>query len=226
MIISGLEKLTLLDYPDKIACIIFTQGCNLRCPFCQNSSLVVGNPENIDETVVFDYLNKRKNILDGVVITGGEPLIQKDIKEFIIKIKELGLKVKLDTNGSNPVKLKELIDSNLIDYIAMDIKQSPNKYEKITGIKNINYENIKKSIEIIKSSNVEHEFRTTLVKEFHNIKDIQDICKCINDNSKYYLQNYKDSESVLTKGLHGFSSDEILNIKESVKFPNLYVRGI
>ena len=144
MVITGLQKLTLLDYPDHVACIIFTQGCNFKCPFCQNSTLIGFNLSDtiISENEIFEYLEKRKKILDGVVITGGEPTIQKDLKSFITRIKELGLKVKLDTNGYNPSLLKELLDEDLIDYVAMDIKNCIDKYSMTVGLNRIKIDNI------------------------------------------------------------------------------------
>lgn len=229
MKIAGMEKITLLDYPEKIACIIFTRGCNFKCPFCQNSDLIncqtVGD---ISEEDVFKYLEKRKNILDGVVISGGEPTLQPNLKKFIKRVKELGLLVKLDSNGFRPDILEDLINNNLIDYVAMDIKNSLNKYGMTCGIKDINTQNILKSIAIIKMSNIDHEFRTTIIKEHHEIKDIEDIIKIIGKNSKYYLQNFKNSEYVLDKTLHGFSDDELKNMQIYFKDvdKNLIIRGL
>ena len=196
MNIAGVQKVTLLDYPGKVACEIFTQGCNFECPFCQNSSLIpITNTGEFSEEEIFEYLNLRKNILDGVVITGGEPTVQKDLKGFIKKIKDLGLLVKLDTNGGNPKVLQELIDEKLVDYVAMDIKNIFNKYN-ITAGKKINLDNIKKSIEILKASKIDYEFRTTIIKEMHSLDDIISICKLVG-NAKYYLQNFEDSENVI-----------------------------
>lgn len=223
MQISGLQKLTLTDYPGHVACIVFTQGCNFRCPFCQNSALLFKKSGLIDVEEVFIYIEKRKDILDGVVISGGEPTLQVDLIEFIIRIKKLGLKVKLDTNGYQYDALKHLVDNNLVDYIAMDIKDDLNYYEKITGTKKIDVNIIKNSIELIKSSGIEHEFRTTIVKEFHDYDKISNLCRLVG-SSNYYLQNYEDSGMILKKGLHGFSNEELLDI--SRKFPNLKVRGI
>ena len=170
MTINGMQKLTLLDYPGNVACLIFTQGCNFRCPFCHNSGLLDmnNNCEKIDEKEVFKYLEKRRGLLDGVCISGGEPLLQKDIEDFIRKVKDLGYKVKLDTNGSSPKKLKQLIEDGLIDYVAMDIKNDFLNYDKTAGMCT-NIDNIKKSIEIIENSNIEYEFRTTIVKQFHDV---------------------------------------------------------
>lgn len=226
MIISGFQKLTLLDYPGVVSCIIFTSGCNLRCPFCHNSSLLErGFPEVLEEEILA-YLEKRKGILDGVVISGGEPLLQKDIETFIKKIKDMGYKIKLDTNGTNPEKLKELIDKGLLDYVAMDIKNIFSKYEVTTG-KSIKSNAIIESINTLKKKQVDYEFRTTLVKEFHTKEDIVEICKLIED-SKYYLQNFKNGDGVLDKSLHGFEEDELKRIFEELKkeFPTLELRGI
>lgn len=229
MKISGLQKLTLLDFPDVVSCIVFTKGCNLRCPFCHNSSLVVDSkltPE-IDEEEVFSYLNKRKNILDGVVISGGEPLLQKDIKDFIVKVKTLGYKVKLDTNGVNSKLLSELIDEKLVDYVAMDIKNTFDKYDMTTGKLNSRIDNIKESIRILKKEKVPYEFRTTIVKDFHNIEDIKKILKYIN-GSKYFIQNFVDNENTIKKGLTGFTKDELININNELKkdFTNFKIREL
>lgn len=229
MIIDGFQKITLLDYPSKVACIIFTRGCNLKCPFCQNSSLIncSKNCGNINEDEIFEYLDKRKNILDGVVISGGEPLVQKDIKKFIKKIKEYGLSIKLDTNGTNPKLLEELIDEHLIDYVAMDIKNIFSKYSLTAG--NEAFEkNIEKSIELLKQNKVEYEFRTTIVKEYHKLCDLENICKLVGCESRYYLQNFEDSEEVINHNLHGFSHDELLFINDKLKksFPNMVIRSL
>ena len=156
MKISGMQKLTLLDYPGNIACLIFTQGCNFRCPFCHNSELLANQDENlIKEEEVMSYLEKRKGLLDGVVISGGEPLLQKDIETFMKKVKKLGYKIKLDTNGSNPHKLKDLIAKGLVDYVAMDVKNDFINYDKTSGVKS-NTDFIKESIAIIENSNIEY----------------------------------------------------------------------
>ena len=228
MIISGMQKLTLLDYPNKTACLLFTQGCNFRCPFCHNKNLLENSSNNeiISEEEVFEYLEKRKNLLDGVCITGGEPLLQKNIEVFIKKIKEKGFLVKLDTNGSFPGRLKWLIDNKLVDYIAMDIKNNFVNYESASGVQNNNIENIKKSIEIIENSGIEHEFRTTVVKEIHNEKMLENICEFIGKNEKYYIQNFVDNENVLKTGLTSFEKIELQEIVNKLKntYPNIEVR--
>ena len=219
MNIAGVQKVTLLDYPGKVACEIFTQGCNFECPFCQNSSLIpITNTGEFSEEEIFEYLNLRKNIL--------EPTVQKDLKSFIKKIKDLGLLVKLDTNGGNPKVLQELIDEKLVDYVAMDIKNIFNKYN-ITAGKKINLDNIKKSIEILKASKIDYEFRTTIIKEMNSLDDIISICKLVG-NAKYYLQNFEDSENVIDHSLHGFSREELLFIDKYLKdlFPNVEIRAL
>ena len=196
MRISGLQKLTLLDFPNLVACTIFLPGCQFRCPFCQNSSLVLGleNRDEIDENDLFEYLKSRKGRLDGVCVTGGEPTLQSDLVEFISKIKNLGYKVKLDTNGYNPKVLKELIDLSLLDYVAMDIKNSLEKYPLTAGVQNLKIQNILDSISILKESQIPYEFRTTVIKEFHNENDFLSIAKLIEGCENYYLQEYRDGE--------------------------------
>jgi len=228
MKISGFEKLTLLNYPGVVSCIIFTKGCNFRCPYCQNSSLIDFKGESdISDEEVLDYLIKRKGILDGICISGGEPLLQKDIKFFVRRVKELGYKIKIDTNGSSPLILKELIDEHLIDYVAMDIKNTFPKYKQTVGCK-LNIENIKKSIEILENSYIDYEFRTTIVKEFHELDDILQICKMLNNKSKYYIQNFQNSDGVLNKKLHGFSENELKEMYEKLnkKYKNVKFRDI
>jgi len=227
MVISGFEKLTLLDYPGKTACLVFTQGCNFRCPFCHNKDLLCnGCDSKFKEEEIFDYLEKRKGLIDGVCITGGEPLLQKDIEKFILKIKEMGFLVKLDTNGSNPDKLSRLI--KLVDYVAMDIKNDFLDYGKTSGVEKINIDNIKRSIKIIEESDVEHEFRTTVVKQLHNLEKLMDICNYLGPNARYYIQNYKDCDTVLSKGLTGFDNKELEDYKEklNVLYPNVVIRGM
>ncbi len=206
--IAGFNKLSLLDYPGKMACIIFTKGCNFKCSYCHNSSLVLDKKTPlILHDDIFAYLEKRKNILKGVVISGGEPTIQKNLVEFISKIKKIGYKVKLDTNGSNPEVLKELIKNNLVDYVAMDIKNVFEKYN-ITTDSVVNINNIKKSIEILKENKVDFEFRTTIIREYHTLEDIKRLIKYTR-GYKYYLQNFEDKDTVIKNGLTPFTDVEL-----------------
>ena len=228
MCIVGLQKLTLLDYPGRVACTVFIQGCNFKCPFCYNSSLIDSNDNNFLSTNdFFDFLDKRKKVLDGVAITGGEPLLNPSIKEFIKKIKEKGFLVKLDTNGSNPNLLKELIEENLVDYVAMDIKNTFEKYQITTGV-NVDIENIKKSIHLLINSSIDYEFRTTVVKELHNIEDFKLIGEQIKGAKNYFLQSYQEKDSVLSKNLHPLSKDELQACLKVVKefVNNASIRGI
>ena len=203
MKISGFQKLTLLDFPQHVAATVFTGGCNLRCPFCHNALLVteLGEAEEYSEDEVLSYLKKRAGILDGVCITGGEPLLQPDIAEFIKRVRELGLAIKLDTNGTYPEKLRELIGEGLIDYVAMDIKNSRKRYAETTGTDRINVEDIDKSIRILLSGSVDYEFRTTVVRELHEAEDIEKIAEWISGAKRYFLQNFVDSGNLIGKNL-------------------------
>ena len=230
MITDGFSKLTLLDYPENVACIIWTRGCNFRCPFCQNSELIrmTKDEGNIKEEDVLSYLEKRKGILDGIVISGGEPTMQKGLYEFIKKVKTIGLKVKLDTNGFNPKVLKKLIDDNLLDYVAVDIKNDLDHYDKICGLNKITLDNLLETIKILENSHILYEFRTTVMKNYHNEQRIENILSLIGKNANYYLQNFKDSEYVLDKTLESFSNDELMHIYNDLKlkYPNIGIRGI
>lgn len=229
MKIKGLQKTTLLDFPGKLACTVFTGGCNFRCPFCHNASLVLhaGEMEEISEEAFFDYLNKRRGMLDGVCITGGEPTLCPDLENFIKKIKDIGLAVKLDTNGTAPTVLKRLLDSNLLDYVAMDIKNSKEKYALTAGIDTFP-EAIEQSINLIINNAPDYEFRTTVVRELHTPQDIAEITKWIGNTKKYFLQSYVDSGDTLKNGFSAYSASEMLEILEIAKrkLPQTVLRGI
>ena len=226
LIILGLNKTTLLDYPEKIAATIFTGGCNFRCPYCHNSQLIVPpfDGESISVKEVFDFLNKRKNILQGVCISGGEPTIQNDLPEFIGKIKDMGYLVKLDTNGTNPQMLSMLIQDGFVDYVAMDIKNSKCKYEQTAQCTQKDIELIDQSISILKTSNIDYEFRTTIVKELHSKEDISKIYNWIKGCKAWYLQSYKESENVMNKIFSSYNEDEIKNILDMINDSNVYER--
>lgn len=215
MLIHGFNKLTLLDYPGRMACTIFTGGCNFRCPFCHNASLVL-HPDTepvIQEDEVISVLKKRKNVLEGACITGGEPTLSKDLPLFIKRIKDLGYLVKLDTNGSNPRMIEYLLNCNLIDYIAMDIKNSKEKYALTCGILDLDLAPIEESIHLIRNSNIQYEFRTTVTKRYHDKDDFISIGKQLNGAKAYYLQAFKDSGDVITEGLTGQNMLELEEIK-------------
>ena len=214
MNIQGYQKLTLLDFPGKVACTLFTGGCNLRCPFCHNAGLVLEPHESQNmENEVLDYLSKRKGLLDGVCITGGEPLLQPDLIEFMQKVKSLGLLIKLDTNGSMPGKLRTILESGLVDYVAMDIKSSGQGYPLAIGC-DMDFSLFEESINLLKSSKIPHEFRTTAVKGIHTKEDFLQISKMLGDQP-YFIQRFVDSGNLLGKGCSAFSESEgedLLNI--------------
>ena len=228
MTISGLQKLTLLDYPGHIACTVFLGGCNFSCPYCYNSSLICykGNPI-ISQEEFFAFLEKRKGKLDGVAITGGEPLLNNDIKDFIKRIKGMGFLVKIDTNGSYPEVLQSLIDENLVDYVAMDIKNSLHKYNLTTN-SNVDISKIKKSVDILLAGKIDYEFRTTIVKEYHDIEDFRLIGEMIKGAKNYFLQSFQNKDSVLSKELHSMSKTELQECLNEVQqfVINASLRGI
>jgi len=232
MYFYGVQKLSLLDYPEKLCATLFTGGCNFRCPFCHNTSLVLGpfDGYEIDEEEILEFLESRKGKLDAVCISGGEPLLQSiyDIAGFCTKVKDMGYSIKLDTNGSFPNKIEYLIELKLVDYIAMDIKSSPEGYPKLTGIKNIDLKPIFESVEILKKGKVDYEFRTTFVRELHTAEDVIKIGKWIEGAKKYSIQNFKDSGDILSDGLSGFTRAELEEFKSLILpyVQNVEIKGI
>ncbi len=230
MRLCGLQKLTALDFPGRIACTVFTPGCNFRCPFCHNAALVTAGvePEAIDEEEIFDYLQKRRGLLDGVVVTGGEPLMQPDLAAFLRRVKELGYLVKLDTNGSFPNRLRPLIEEGLVDYVAMDIKNSPEKYASTCGLRLVDWGSIEESIKIIKSSGVDYEFRTTAVAQLHSDEDFESMGELIKGAKSWFIQNFVDSGGLIGSGLSAPAKKDLLRWAElASKFvENVELRGI
>lgn len=202
MQIHGFNKTTLLDYPEHVAATVFTGGCNFRCPFCHNAGLVLepGRQEYIPEEEVLAHLKKRKGLLSGVCITGGEPTLQKDLADFLGRIKALGYLVKLDTNGYQPKVLQELLHENLLDYVAMDIKASKENYARAAGIPELDLTGIQESIILLQNSGVPYEFRTTVVKGIHTIEEFEEIGKWLAGSRAYYLQGFRENENVLAAG--------------------------
>lgn len=212
MKIEGFQKLTLLDFPGKTAATVFTGGCNFRCPFCHNALLVLPEeqPEPFAEEEIFSYLRRRRGVLDGVVVTGGEPLLQPDIDTFLAKLRELGLLIKLDTNGSNPVLLKKLTDAGLVDYVAMDIKNAPSAYAKTVGVPGLDRNAILASRDLLMAGAVDFEFRTTLVRGLHTEESVREMAKFIAGGEKYYLQQFKNSGNLIApEGLSAFDGEEM-----------------
>ena len=230
MKLYGLQKLTLLDFPEKVACTVFLGGCNLRCPFCHNSVLVFPEPE--DETMTedefFRFLDKRAGVLDGVAVTGGEPLLTPDVLPFLERIKEKGFAVKLDTNGSFPKRLREAVETGLVDYVAMDIKNSPEKYAATCGLPVFDLSKVQESVRFLMDGDVPYEFRTTVVDEFHEAADMEAIGKWIAGARAYYLQNFVDSGACIREGLHAKSPDDLHLFRSLLHkyVPNTQVRGI
>lgn len=228
--IGGLLKTSLIDYPDKLACTIFTSGCSFKCPYCHNRDLVYipENYEFVEPSDVLAFLNKRKGILDGVCVSGGEPLLQENLIDFLKEIKELGYEIKLDVTGNFLERLKEIVKLDLVDYIAMDIKNSKEKYGETVGNETDAFDitNIDQSIKYIKKCGIPYEFRTTIVKEFHTKEDIISIAKWIKECDKWYLQTFRDSQNCIQEGLHSYTDEEMEDILESVKkiIPNAQIR--
>ena len=230
MNICGYQKTTLLDYPGHVAATIFTGGCNFRCPFCHNSDLVVNSTMSpcISQEEIFSFLKKRKNVLSGICITGGEPTLQTNLSEFIKKVRSLGYKIKLDTNGYRPDVISSLLEDNLLDYIAMDIKAGLSNYAKVSGIPNLDTSKIKESISIIENSGIDYEFRTTVVKELHSQEDFLEISEMLSSSSPYFIQSFKDSGNILTPGLSSCDTDTLNQYLAIVKnkLPFCSLRGI
>ncbi len=227
---SGFQKLTLLDYPEKTACTLFTAGCNFRCPFCHNASLVthIDNNHFYSEEEILAYLKKRTGVLDGVCITGGEPLMHKDLPEFIKKVKELGFLVKLDTNGSYPERLAALIDSGDIDYVAMDIKNCKEKYLLTADCSEEDLLNVEKSVKLLLQKKIDFEFRTTVVNEYHTVEDIKKISEWIMGADKYFLQNFIDSGDLIKNNLSAVNCEtlEVMRCQAQDMIPKVEIRGI
>ena len=209
MDLGGFQKLSLLNYPDKTACAVFTTGCNFRCPWCHNAGLVRGETQPIPQEEILAYLRKRKGLLEGICVSGGEPLMQRDLPGFLRSVKELGYAVKLDTNGSFPDRLETLIADGLIDHAAMDVKNTPEKYAETIGLAAAPVPEILRSIEILRTGKIPYEFRTTVVKEYHTAADIKAIAEMLEGAAVWYLQPFRDAPEVGRRGLHAPDPDEM-----------------
>ncbi len=210
MKIHGLQKMTLLDFPGHVACTVFLGQCDFRCPFCHNFELVDGTaPAIMDDEELFSFLSKRKGLLDGVAVTGGEPCIHKDLPDLLRRVREMGFQTKVDTNGNHPKMLCQLLEERLVDYVAMDIKNSPEKYAMTAGLEQLDLSKIRESIALLEGSSVPHEFRTTIVKEFHEEADFHGIGEMIRGAKQYFLQSFTDRESVPYGNLHSHAPEDI-----------------
>ena len=228
MVLGGLQKLTLLDFPGHVACTVFTLGCNFRCPFCHNSPLVLtADPPVYDTEEFFRFLEKRRGLVDGVAVTGGEPLLQKDIGDFLRRIKAMGYAVKLDTNGAFPKVLKELVEQGLVDYVAMDVKNAPAKYEVTAGCAGI-LEPVRQSVEFLLSGRVPYEFRTTAVAELHTEEDFREIGKWIAGCENYFIQQFTDSGDILAPGMSQPSEEMMEKYLQAARehVPSASLRGL
>ena len=230
MVIHGLQKLTLLDFPGHTACTVFTARCNWRCPFCHNASLVLRPEEQpvIDQEEFFSFLKKRRGLLDGVAVTGGEPTLQKDLPDFLGRIKELGFKTKLDTNGTRPAMLRDILARGLADYVAMDIKAGRENYPAVTGTLRPGLESVEESVELLKTSGVEHEFRTTVVRELHSDADFLDIAAWLRGEERYFLQTFRDSGDLVSGNCTGCTREEMERFLALVRpsIPAAAIRGM
>lgn len=228
--VHGFNKLTLLDYPGRLACTVFLGHCNFRCPFCHNAGLVL-EPENepvIPIEEILGTLKKRKGILDGVCITGGEPTVHKKLPEFIQQIKKMDYSVKLDTNGTNPQMVQDMVKAGLVDYVAMDIKNAPDKYGETAGIAQVDLEAVNETVEFLKSGKVDYEFRTTVTRELHKKEDFLKIRKWLSGSRRYFLQAYKESEQVIHPVYSSYSREQLENFRQLLleEISQVEIRGI
>ncbi len=229
MKIHGLQKMTLLDYPGKVACTVFFGGCDMRCPFCHNAELLDGTaPSVMSDEELLDFLKKRRGLLDGVAITGGEPLLQKDLPELAARIRELGYPIKLDTNGNHPDRLERMIRDGLVQYAAMDIKNSPERYAETIGLKQFDITPVKESAAILMEGRTDYEFRTTTVAEFHDDESFEKIGPWIRGAKRYFLQRFTDRETVPFEGLHAPSEEQMRRWADIVRpwVPAVELRGV
>ena len=230
MKICGLQKLAMVDYPGKLAATVFTGGCNLRCPFCHNALLVTQldrNPESYAPEEVLSFLKGRRGLLDGVVVTGGEPLLQDGVEDFIRAVRELGFAVKLDTNGTFPDRLAALLEAGLVDYVAMDIKNCLPKYPATVGLREFDTTPIQESVKLLGRGRVDYEFRTTVMRPYHTPTDIESIARWLEGAPRYYLQTFVDSGNLIGEGMIPFTPDEMQGLAELVRpyFGTVEVRG-
>ncbi|MBR6402175.1 MAG: anaerobic ribonucleoside-triphosphate reductase activating protein [Eubacterium sp.] len=229
MKIHGLQKMTLLDYPGKVACTVFLGGCEFRCPYCHNTELLDMNaPELMDDIAFLEFLKRRTGLLDGVAVTGGEPLLRNDISSLLDSIKNMGFLVKLDTNGNHPDRLQEVVEAGLVDYVAMDVKNSRERYGETIGLPGFDISRVEKSVEYLLSDQVEYEFRTTVVKQFHDESSFIDIARWIEGAQNYYIQSFVDRDTVPFGGLEACSMEELEKFREIVRphVKNIEIRGV
>ena len=228
MRILGFAKMTMLDFPGRVACTVFTGGCNLRCPFCHNAGLVEGVGEEWAQEEIFAFLKKRRGLLDGVAVTGGEPMLQKDLCDFLSAVRSMGFATKVDTNGTFPDRLARVLELGLADYVAMDIKNTREKYAQTVGLSSFDFSPVASSISLLAQSGVDHEFRTTVVSPFHTVEDIEGIASLIPADSRYFLQNFEDSGSLLGTGMQSVGQQTLVRMLHAARthVPDTALRGV
>ena len=229
MKIHGLQKMTLLDFPGRVACTVFFGGCDMRCPYCHNAELLDGTaPAVMDDAELLAFLKKRQGLLDGVCFTGGEPLLQKDLPDFAAKVRELGYPVKLDTNGNHPDRLEKMIREDLVQYVAMDIKNSPERYAETAGLRQLDLAPIRESVRMLMEGKTDYEFRTTAVAELHDDESFEQIGQWIKGAKRYYLQRFTDRDTVPFQGLHSPGKEQMEHWAEIIRpyVPAVELRGV
>ena len=229
MKIHGLQKMTLLDFPGRVACTVFFGGCDMRCPFCHNAELLDGTaPAAMDDEELLAFLKKRQGLLDGVAFTGGEPLLQKNLPELAAKIRDLGYPVKLDTNGTHPDRLERMIREGLVQYVAMDIKNSPERYAETAGLPDLDLTPIQGSVSLLMNGKTDYEFRTTVVAELHDDRSFEQIGRWIGGAKHYYLQKFTDRDTVPFEGLHAPTDEQMRKWAEKLRsdIPSVELRGV
>ena len=229
MKLHGLQKMTLLDFPGHVACTVFLGGCDFRCPFCHNFELVDGTaPPVMEDTEFFDFLDTRHGLLDGVAVTGGEPCLHKGLPDFLARCRDMGFATKLDTAGYHPDMVELLLERGLVDYVAMDVKNSPEKYALTCGVDAIDMEPVKRSIALLMDSGIEYEFRTTCIDQFHTAQDIEAIARMIEGAQHYFLQAFTDRDTVPYEGFSAPSAEKMRAYAEIARryIPSAEVRGV
>ena len=229
MKIHGLQKMTLLDFPGRVACTVFFGGCDMRCPFCHNAELLDGTaPAVMEDGELLEFLKKRRGLLDGVCFTGGEPLLQKDLPEFAAKVRDLGYPIKLDTNGTHPDRLEKMIREGLAQYVAMDIKNSPERYAETAGLAQLDLAPVRESVRLLMEGKTDYEFRTTAVAELHDDESFEQIGQWIRGAKRYYLQRFTDRDTVPFQGLHSPGKEQMERWADIVRpyIPAVELRGV
>ena len=228
MRLYGIQKLTLLDFPGHLACTLFTGGCNLRCPFCHNASLVLRPEDQMDNDDVLDFLRERRGRLQGICLTGGEPLIQSGVAEFLSEVREIGYQIKLDSNGCFPEKLRSLVEKGLVDYVAMDVKNCPERYPETVGVPELDLGPVRESISFLLEGTVDYEFRTTVVRELHDEESLLSLARWIQGTKRYFLQAFTDSGDLITDKCSGYKPEELRELLKAVQtvIPQAELRGV